>query len=215
MAITKNNALQRNHFHKDWQRRIRVWFDQPKRKEARRVARASKLAKAGGRPTELLRPAVRPPTVRYNMRLRAGRGFTLDELKAAKISAKQARSIGIAVDHRRRNRSEESLKLNAGRLEAYKQRLILLPRRAGKPKKGDSDATSLPADAVRSLQGRDGAFKIDRVGSVAEKPRAITDEERETDAYATLRRARSDARFVGVRKIRADKKAQELEAKQK
>ena len=118
------------------------------------------------------------------MRLRAGRGFTLDELKAAKISAKQARSIGIAVDHRRRNRSEESLKLNAERLEAYKQRLILLPRRAGKPKKGDSDATSLPADAVRSLQGRDGAFKIDRVGSVAEKPRAITDEERETDACA-------------------------------
>lgn len=150
------------------------------------------------------------------MRLRAGRGFTLDELKEAKISAKQARSIGIAVDHRRRNRSEESLKLNVERLAAYKQRLILLPRRAGKPKKGDSDATAIPADAVRSLQGRDGAFKIDRIGSVAEKPRAITDEERETDAClsravlcarlmpadATLRRARSDARFVGARKIR-------------
>eukprot|EP01047_Picozoa_sp_COSAG01_P058206 COSAG01_NODE_6827_length_3482_cov_1.990245_4_plen_211_part_00 len=34
------------------------------------------------RPTSgLLRPAVRPPTQRYNMKLRPGRGFTLQELK--------------------------------------------------------------------------------------------------------------------------------------
>ena len=30
-----------------------------------------------------LRPAVRPPTQRYNMKLRAGRGFTLEELKVS------------------------------------------------------------------------------------------------------------------------------------
>ena len=29
----------------------------------------------------LLRPAVRPPTQRYNMKLRPGKGFTLQELK--------------------------------------------------------------------------------------------------------------------------------------
>lgn len=43
------------------------------------------------------------------MRVRAGRGFTFEELKAAGIAKKQALTIGIPVDHRRRNRSEESL----------------------------------------------------------------------------------------------------------
>jgi large subunit ribosomal protein L13e len=33
------------------------------------------------RPAELLRPAVHCPTVKYNTRLRAGRGFTLEEIK--------------------------------------------------------------------------------------------------------------------------------------
>lgn len=31
-----------------------------------------------------LRPAVRPPTQRYNMKLRAGKGFTLEELKVSR-----------------------------------------------------------------------------------------------------------------------------------
>ena len=36
------------------------------------------------------------------MKQRAGRGFTLEEVKAAGLSKKFARTIGIAVDHRRR-----------------------------------------------------------------------------------------------------------------
>lgn len=118
---------------------MKTWFDQPGRKKSRRVAREQKAGRLGVRPTELLRPAVRAPTLRYNRKLRSGRGFTFDELKAAGIPRKQALSIGIAVDHRRRNRSEESLKLNADRLKAYKDRLILFPRNAKKPKKGDSE----------------------------------------------------------------------------
>merc|ERR1712166_1372279 len=42
-------------------------------------------------------------------RVKAGRGFTLGELKGAGISAKKAGTIGIAVDHRRTNKSTESL----------------------------------------------------------------------------------------------------------
>ena len=38
----------------------------------------------------------------YNVKQRAGRGFTLEEVKAAGLSKKFARTIGIAVDHRRR-----------------------------------------------------------------------------------------------------------------
>lgn len=40
-----------------------------------------------------------------------------------------ARSIGIAVDHRRTNRSEESLQANIQRLKSYKARLVLLPKK--------------------------------------------------------------------------------------
>ena len=56
-----------------------------------------------------LRPVVRGQTKRYNTKVRAGRGFTLDELKAAGIPPKHAQTVGICVDHRRKNRSEESM----------------------------------------------------------------------------------------------------------
>lgn len=117
---------------------MRTWFDQPGRKVRRRQARRSKAALLGARPLEPLRPAVRAQTVRYNTKIRQGRGFSLSELKEAGVSPKAALRLGIIVDHRRRNLSEEGKKLNVERLLAYKQRLILFPRRASKPKKGDS-----------------------------------------------------------------------------
>jgi large subunit ribosomal protein L13e len=95
------------------------------------------------RPLTLLRPAVRAQTVRYNRKLREGRGFTLAELKAAGIGRKEAKGVGIVVDHRRRNLSEEGKLVNVERLKAYKQRLIVFPRKAGKPKKGDSTVSGL------------------------------------------------------------------------
>ena len=52
----------------------------------------------------LFRPVVRCQTVKYNMRVRAGKGFTFEELKAAGINRREARTIGVAVDFRRRNR---------------------------------------------------------------------------------------------------------------
>ena len=39
----------------------------------------------------------------YNLKQRAGRGFTLEEVKAAVLSKKFARTIGISVDHRLRS----------------------------------------------------------------------------------------------------------------
>eukprot|EP00755_Sulcionema_specki_P000256 Sspe_Gene.3062::Locus_1011_Transcript_69_72_Confidence_0.016_Length_1437::g.3062::m.3062/K02873/RP-L13e, RPL13; large subunit ribosomal protein L13e len=48
------------------------------------------------------------------MKARQGRGFTLDELKAAGLNAKYARTVGIAVDHRRKSHSEEAM---SGRAE--------------------------------------------------------------------------------------------------
>ena len=65
----------------------------------------------------------------------------MDELKGAGISKKYARTIGISVDHRRRNKSVESLQLNIQRLKRYKAKLILFPKKTSKPKKGDASVS--------------------------------------------------------------------------
>lgn len=101
------------HYHKHWQRRIKTWFNQPARKQRRRAARIAKAAKLAPRPAGgLLRPIVRCPSIRYNKKTRLGRGFTLEELKGAGLSKYEAKSLGIAVDYRRVNRSVESLEVN-------------------------------------------------------------------------------------------------------
>ncbi|KAF4595488.1 60S ribosomal protein L13 [Ophiocordyceps camponoti-floridani] len=148
MAIKHNQKLVNNHFRKDWQRRVRTHFDQPAKKKARRNARKAKIAAFDPRPIDKLRPAVRCPTIKYNRRLREGRGFTLAELKEAGISRHVAPTIGIAVDHRRQNLSEESLNTNVNRLKSYKEKLILLPR---KSKKGDSKTGQLKVDTSTRL----------------------------------------------------------------
>lgn len=59
-------------------------------------------------------------------------GFTLAEIKAAGLGVAFARSVGITVDHRRKNRCQESLELNKSRLQAYINKLVLYPRHASK-----------------------------------------------------------------------------------
>ncbi|KAI9613521.1 hypothetical protein H4Q26_010128 [Puccinia striiformis f. sp. tritici PST-130] len=93
-----NNVLHKNHFRKDWQRRVKTWFDQPGAKKRRRNADRPRLLLPV--PTSLLRPAVRCQTVRYNRRIRSGRGFTAAELASAGIRRKEALTIGIPYDHR-------------------------------------------------------------------------------------------------------------------
>jgi len=208
MGFGHNNVLPGNHFRKDWQRRVRTWFDQPGRKLRRRTARKTKAATLGVRPLSLLRPAVRAQTVRYNRKVREGRGFTFAELKEAGVGRKEARGVGIVVDHRRRNLSKEGKKLNVERLKAYKARLIVFPRKAGKPKKGDSSADDLKADTTR------GALPLPELYT-AEGPRKITADEREFKAYRTLRTERSNQKHEGARKARATKKEEEEAAKKK
>ncbi|KAJ7786243.1 60S ribosomal protein L13 [Mycena metata] len=194
MGFAHNNVLHANHFRKDWQRRVRTWFDQPGRKLRRRTARKTKAATLG--------------TVRYNRKVREGRGFTLAELKEAGVGRKEARGVGIVVDHRRRNLSEEGKKINVERLLAYKSKLIVFPRKAGKPKKGDSTGDDLNAATTRAAVPLPDAYP-------AEAPRKITAEEREFKAYRTLRDARSNQRHEGVRKARQAKKDEEEANKKK
>ncbi|OCK85795.1 60S ribosomal protein L13 [Lepidopterella palustris CBS 459.81] len=215
MAIKHNQQIQKNHFHKDWQRYVRCHFDQPGRKLRRRNARVAKAAKVAPRPVDKLRPVVRCPSIKYNRRVRPGRGFTLAELKAAGIPRKLAPTIGISVDARRQNLSEESLKANVERLKEYQSRLILFPRRTGRTKKGDA-----PAEEVKAAKkGENTAGSVALVqpiknaAVITEGP--LSEFKGEENAYRKLREARSEARLVGVREKRAKAKADESAAAKK
>lgn len=81
MAPKRNGVIPNAHFKKHWEKYVKTWFDQPGKKKRRRVKRLEKAAKVAPRPVKRLRPAVRCPTFKYNSKIRAGRGFTLDELK--------------------------------------------------------------------------------------------------------------------------------------
>merc|ERR1711874_735511 len=137
---------------------------------------------------------------------RAGRGFTLEELKAAGLSKKYAQTVGIAVDHRRRNKSVESLQLNAQRLKEYKSKLILFPLNSKKPRKGDATAEEL-SKAVQL------AGAVMPVKPVVKRVRAmeVTDDLKKFQAF---RQARAYKRLHGIRaKKAADAEADELSKK--
>mmetsp|Transcript_5531 Transcript_5531/g.11253 ORF Transcript_5531/g.11253 Transcript_5531/m.11253 type:complete len:218 (-) Transcript_5531:73-726(-) len=177
---------------------MRTWLDQAGRKKRRLNARRAKAAKIAPRPTGgMLRPLVHPPTQRYNMKIRLGRGFTLEELKEAKIPRKLAPTIGIAVDHRRKNRCMESLQMNVERLKLYKSKLLVFPNKHGKKgvKKGDTPRSELQSVAQNTLKEIIPIPKPD-----ADEPaRAITAEEKEKSAYQALRKARMNQKCLGKR----------------
>ncbi|XP_063984839.1 large ribosomal subunit protein eL13 [Diachasmimorpha longicaudata] len=190
-----NNMIPNGHFHKDWQKHVRTWFNQPARKIRRKTNRVKKARAVAPRPVDALRPVVRCPTVRYHTKVRAGRGFTLAEVKAAGLNKNFAKSIGISVDHRRRNKSIESLQTNVQRLKEYRANLILFPKNEKKPKKGDSS----PEECKVATQVKGTPMPILSSGGLKAKARPITEEEMKFKAYITLRKARADARLVGIR----------------
>ncbi|KAM3534870.1 hypothetical protein MY4038_001771 [Beauveria bassiana] len=252
MAIKHNQKIVKNHFHKDWQRRVRTHFDQAGKKASRRTARQAKAAALAPRPVDKLRPIVRCPTIKYNRKVRTGRGFTLTELKVrntparpriaihslaqpqsttkdsecwqetarhttddnlelewdseAGIARPLAPTIGIAVDFRRQNLSEESLALNVARLKAYKERLILLPRKSNAPKKGDTKTdlskvnTAATVASVLPVTPTDLGVKEIKKGDMPAPVKG--------GAYVALRQARSAKRYQGAREKRAKDKAE-------
>merc|ERR1712029_132051 len=182
---------------------------QPARKLRRHQTRVAKAARIAPRPLGKLRPAVHCPTYKYNVKVRAGKGFTLEELKAAGLSKKHGQTIGIAVDHRRRNKSVESLQLNAQRLKEYKSKLVLFPLNSKKPRKGDASAEEL-SKAVQL------AGEVMPVKPVVKRARAmeITDDMKKFGAFQSIRQARAYKRLHGIRaKKAADAEADELSKK--
>jgi len=195
----KVNGMQKGYMNRAY---IKPWHAQAARKKRRSDNRKAKAAKIAPRPVAgLLRPVVHPPTQRYNMKLRLGRGFTLAELKEAKVAPKLARSIGIAVDHRRRNRCTESLQENVSRLKLYKSKLLVFPRGSGKKsvKKGDTPKSELQNVAQNTLKEIIPVPKP----ALRVKARKITDAEKEKSAYKTLKKARSNKKYLGAKLVKA------------
>ncbi|XP_022891773.1 60S ribosomal protein L13-1-like [Olea europaea var. sylvestris] len=118
--------------------------------------------------------------------------------QAAGIPKKYAPTIGIAVDHRRRNSSLEGFQTNVQRLKTYKAKLVVFPRRTRKFKAGDS----APEELATATQVQGPYLPI-----VREKPTVelvkVTDEMKSFKAYDKLRIERTNKRHVGVRAKRA------------
>ena len=197
--VKHNNVVPNQHFHKAWQNRVKTWLDQPGRKKARRLARREKAAAIAPRPANgPLRPAVRCQTIRYNRRLRAGRGFTLQELREAGVNPKVAPTIGIAVDHRRRNKNVEGMQQNVQRLKKYMDKLVVFPNK-GKVKHGDSSAE----ECKNATQVFGEILPISHERPTNPDFVKMTPELKDNKAYRTLRIERCNKRMAGKRAKRA------------
>ncbi|KCV72345.1 50S ribosomal protein L13e, variant [Fonticula alba] len=200
--VKGNHIIPGSHFRKHWFRNVKTWFDQPGQKKARRVARAQKAIAIAPRPVAgLLRPAVHCQTQKYNAKVRLGRGFTLEELKLAGVCKRKALSIGIAVDHRRKNRSQESLDANVARLKAYKEKLIVFPKNATK-------ATN--EDLKNAVQFTGPLFPLEKKPAVAVTTVPVDTLKTSTNVFLLQGQLRRSVKFGGMRaKSAADKAAKQ------
>jgi len=196
--VKHNNPVVTSHFKKDWVERVRCNFNQPMKAKKRKQARIEKASKIFPRPLHSLRPLIRISNSKQNNRLRFGRGFTLLELKGAGLSKLFARSIGISVDERRKNTSEEGYNRNLQRLLEYKSKLILYPKRSGSDKRlrkavhlgGVDDTPKAQRQTVPQV-----LTKLLPQKSVQQEPevREITKADRKKSAWRTLRNARKES----------------------
>jgi len=202
-----NHIIANGHFRKsNWQKHIKLWFDQPARKLRRRQAREHKAHITFPRPVDgALRPVVRPGGIRYNRRLRLGRGFTAAEMKAAGVNPNKALSVGISIDKRRRNRSHQSFWTNVQRLKEYNSRLVVFPRSQKKVSKANHEVSKEEFAKVAQLNTHLLPLaKVQPTVDLVEKK----DVNFTTRAFDTLSQARADAHLVGVRQVRLKKKAE-------
>eukprot|EP01119_Soliformovum_irregulare_P007323 TRINITY_DN19721_c0_g1_i1.p2 TRINITY_DN19721_c0_g1~~TRINITY_DN19721_c0_g1_i1.p2 ORF type:complete len:220 (-),score=63.44 TRINITY_DN19721_c0_g1_i1:69-728(-) len=208
MPSRTNGMIPESHLRKDWDRRVKTWFNQPARKYRRHQNRLKKAAAVFPRPVAgNLRPGVQAPTNKHNSLRRVGRGFTLQELKAAGIKRSEAPKIGIAVDYRRRNKSDSSLSYNVQRLKEYRSKLVILPK-AHKPKESQKAAVE---EFAKATQHTGELFPVKQTAHVLQTvTKAQLEELRKApSSYVTLKQARTAARLVGVR----EKRRKEAEAK--
>merc|ERR1712216_13279 len=195
-------------FRKYWQRYVKTWFNQPARKKARRTARDKKAAAVAPRPVAgSVRPVVHGSTVKYNSKVRIGRGFSLAEIKDAGLGKLEAQSLGVAVAPRRRNRSVEGKMANVQRLREYKANLVVFPRNGKKLKKGWK-ADSAAEETKVATQVTDQKLMAPAAVEHKVQTRKITAEEQNAFPTRVLKAAWNDARLCGFREKRAKERAE-------
>lgn len=208
--VKHNNVIANIHCKKKWHDstrgpiKVKLALDQASRKKTRRLARAAKAAAVAPRPLQLLRPIVNAPTQRYSAKLRLGRGFTLEELKAAGLTAAYARTVGIAVDSRRSSRSVEAMERNVARLNEYKSKLIVFPKKGANPKAGEATKEEMAAATQLTGTLMPIAKPADEI-VMAE----VTEEMKSNVAYTQMRVARQETRVAGYRVAVQNRKSKE------
>ena len=126
--VQGNNMIPRGTGRKHWRNRVKTHFDIPMKKLKRKLTRRRKASNLFPRPLEKLSPIIRCCQAKFNMKLRQGKGFSFEELKQANLKPQYARTIGIFVDPRRRNKNVEEMKRNVDILKNYTSKLVVIPR---------------------------------------------------------------------------------------
>jgi large subunit ribosomal protein L13e len=198
--VKHNNFVPNIHCKKKWLQssrgplKVKLHLQQATQKKARRIKRATKREALAPTPLEKLHPIVHCPTQKYSSKTRLGRGFTLEELKAVKLNAAYAQTIGIAIDWRRRNHSEDVMTTNVARLEEYLSNLVVLKKKDdvipdGIVTKGTIQPMKKPEPTIEMMD--------------------VTDELKATEAYTTMRVARQETKVAGLRIAVKNRKAKE------
>jgi large subunit ribosomal protein L13e len=185
--VAKNNRVPNDHLRKQWYHRVKTYFDDPARKKRRQAARALRAKKIAPRPIEgPLRPLVHCPTVRYNRRVRLGRGFTRSELLGAGLDPSRARFLGIAVDKFRVHSKDETLKAaNVARLQEFKSHIV---RVHSKPTVA-ADGTKTPSsEKLPKGETVPGLFNLPKPDQEV-KWRVISAQEKKQELFKTKRKA--------------------------
>lgn len=221
MVKSGNNPIPRNQWRKHWypgpahKGHIRMHFNQQIKAKIRRTHRRTKAIRMFPKPVRKLRPIVRCPTKKYNMKLRQGAGFSFQELKKVKLDPRYAASIGIAVDKRRKNRCQESLDLNVARLKKYLSVLVLFPSNRGDPYgKGERFSEVKDRRMVISQNRRQKGPLRFRPEPAMEKCRKLTEQEKHRHIFYFLRKVQRDQKLIGIRAKR-QKKREDKAAKEK
>lgn len=166
--------------------KVKLGLNQASKKKSRRIQRAARAAKIAPAPLKRLHPVVHCPTQKYSSKLRLGKGFTLEELKAVKLHPRKALQIGISIDYRRRNRCEESLNVNVARLQEYLSKVVVVDKKKG-----------VAAPAVTPTQG--GTIQPIVAAAAPLEIQDVTEAMKSFKAYTTMRVVRQETRVDGYR----------------
>merc|ERR1711879_246607 len=157
-----NQQIPNVHFHKEWQERVRTWFNQPSKKIARRKARAAKAAKVFPRPVSgALRPVVQC-LKEYQSRLvvfpkNVKKPKTGDATEEERNAVVQHRGVVMPI-----TRAEEPLEFRAiteDELKAERAFVTLRKARAEAKYKGRLDANRKKKWAEKAEEKASGGKK--------------------------------------------------------